>query len=95
MQPPRKVKFLGLRLTQSDYDNLERLSSFLSQNEGKPVTLSSVVTRLIDAGLPILEQEIGTNVSQIERNVSLLAAARSFRSGLNRLDHFLTQQSNF
>ena len=94
MQPQRKVKFLGLRLTQSDYDNLERLSSFLSKNEGRPVTLSAVVTRLMDAGLPVLENELGTNVSQTDHNVSLLGAARSFRAGLNRLEHFITQSNS-
>lgn len=93
MQQERRTSYVGLRLTPTEQRALERICARISEIEGKPVTVSSVVLRLIDAGLPALDEQYsspsGSGSPECFKHVSFLSARRSVVSALNSLNRGL------
>lgn len=97
MNNERKTVHVGLRVTPAEYEFFARLAANVSSLEGRRVKISQLIMRLIDAGLPVLQDEAGLNFCHenetMFRNVSLLSVRRTFRSGLDRLDKLITSNS--
>lgn len=97
MNNQRKTVHVGLRVTPAEYESFGLLAAKLSSLEGRPVKISQLIMRLIDAGFPVLQDEAGLDFCQknetMFHNVSLLSVRRTFRSGLDRLDKLITSNS--
>lgn len=86
----RKTKYLSHRVTEDFHEYLGRLASALSEKEQRIVKVADVTRRLIDLGLPFLEQDLGEylsdNVAQKQsQSANLAAAIRLVKTGADRL----------
>lgn len=57
MSSQKKTRMVSLRLTEEQYQYLDRMSAKIRRATGFKITRASIILKLMEYGLPFLEQE--------------------------------------
>jgi len=86
-----KENFVAFRADGDFRAYLKDLARILSVQEGRPVRVTDVIWRLIDRGMPLLEEELDQKLctesdAMLHKKFEISAALRSTRSSLYFLE---------
>ena len=68
MSKEKKSKMISMRMTQRQFDSLDHLAIRLKTATGVSITRASIIMKLMEYGLPKLEEQIPFNDSLNKRN---------------------------